>query len=148
LKGILAIFFTLFSSLCIAKPLTEKDYALLALTIYHEARGEPSHGQQAILEVVLNRVTDKKSVKDVILAPYQFSFTMMLGWFAIPHNDMRECIFLVKKYEKNIKSGKRVLPKGTKYFHTHSTKPKWVDKMIRVASIGGHKFYKQTKENM
>jgi len=143
LKGILAIFFTLFSSLCIAKPLTEKDYALLALTIYHEARGEPSHGQQAVMEVVLNRTSDKKSVKDVILAPYQFSFTMMVGWFAIGHDAMLEYVSLVKKYEKNIRNGKRILPRKTKFYHAHYVNPSWSGKMVMVASVGNHRFYKE-----
>ena len=133
-----------FSTFVQAKPLTEKDYILLALAVFHESRGEPSHGQQAIVEVVLNRTSSTKSVKDVILAPYQFSFTLVFGWFAIPTEELYNYVQLVKRYEKNIRNGKRILPKGTKYFHTHSTKPKWSGKMIHVASVGNHRFYKES----
>ena len=132
-----------FSTFVQAKPLTEKDYILLALAVFHESRGEPSHGQQAIVEVVLNRTSSTKSVKDVILAPYQFSFTLVFGWFAIPHKDVVEFVGLVKRYEKNIKNGNRVLPKGTKYFHNNLTNPRWASKMLKAASIGGHHFYKE-----
>lgn len=145
MKILALLVFLLPSISCFARPLTEKDYALLALTIYHEARGEPSHGQQAVLEVVLNRVTDKKSVKDVIFAQRQFSFTTMVGWFAIGHDAMSEYVSLVKKYEGNIRKGKRVLPKGAKYFHNTLTTPKWAGKMVRVAVIGGHMFYMEHK---
>ena len=138
-----AVVLFLFSMHCSAKSLTNKEYSLLALTIFHEARGESSLAQQAVLEVVLNRTSSTKSVKDVILAPYQFSFTLVFGWFAIPHKDVVEFVGLVKRYEKNIKNGNRVLPKGTKYFHNNLTNPHWASKMLKVASIGGHIFYKE-----
>lgn len=143
MKWILLGVVLFFSTLVQAKPLTEKDYILLALAVFHESRGEPSHGQQAIVEVVLNRTSSTKSVKDVILAPYQFSFTLVFGWFAIGHDAMLEYVSLVKGYEKNIKNGNRVLPKGTKYFHNNLTNPYWASKMLKVASIGGHVFYKE-----
>lgn len=139
-----AVVLFLFSMHCSAKSLTNKEYSLLALTIFHEARGESSLAQQAVLEVVLNRTSSTKSVKDVILAPYQFSFTMVTGWFAIPAEELYTYVQLVKRYEKNIRNGKRVLPKGTKYYHAHYVNPSWAGKMVKVASIGGHKFYKQT----
>lgn len=127
-----------------SKPLTSKEYSLLALTIFHEARGESSLAQQAVLEVVLNRTSSTKSVKDVILAPYQFSFTMVFGWFAIPAEELYNYVQLVKKYEKNIRNGKRVLPAGTKYYHAHYVNPSWAGKMTHVASVGNHMFYKES----
>ena len=46
----------------------------LALTIYYEARGEPTIGQYAVAEVVLNRAEKRDlSVCDVVYQPGQFS---------------------------------------------------------------------------
>ncbi len=47
----------------------------LAVNAYHEARGEPFSGQKAVCHVVLNRASlRKQTVKEVILAPFQFSW--------------------------------------------------------------------------
>ena len=47
----------------------------LAMNIYHEARGEQLAGQVAVGHVVLNRAERQgKPVKDIVLAPYQFSW--------------------------------------------------------------------------
>lgn len=54
--------------------MTEVD--LLACCIYAEARGEPHIGKEAVASVVMNRSKRRKqSVKEVILAPSQFSWT-------------------------------------------------------------------------
>lgn len=136
----LALFFSTFTQ---AKQLTENDYKLLAIALYHETRGEGSSGQQAVMEIILNRTSPTKKIQDVILAPCQFSFTLLTGWFALSEQDLSDYVKLVKQYEKNIRNGKRVLPKGTKYFHNNLTKPRWASKMLKVASIGGHQFYKE-----
>ena len=34
----------------------------LALTVYHESRGEPQAGQYAVAEVVMNRSTELRSL--------------------------------------------------------------------------------------
>lgn len=54
------------------------DVELLARCIYGEARGEPTRGQIAVANVVLNRIVDGarwngEDLKGVILAPDQFS---------------------------------------------------------------------------
>jgi spore germination cell wall hydrolase CwlJ-like protein len=47
----------------------------LAICIYHEGRGEPLEGQRAIAHVILTRALQrKKSVKEIVQEPYQFSW--------------------------------------------------------------------------
>lgn len=47
----------------------------LALNIYYEARDQSEKGQIAVAHVVMNRVEIKNvSIKDIVLAPYQFSW--------------------------------------------------------------------------
>lgn len=56
--------------------ITEDERELIARVIYLEARGEPTEGQQAVAEVILNRVAADNfpgSVEDVIYQEGQFS---------------------------------------------------------------------------
>jgi len=56
------------------------DEQLFALNIEREERGEPREGKIAVGTVVLERVDhrdwDGKTIKEVILLPYQFTWTM------------------------------------------------------------------------
>ena len=54
--------------------LTDDEYGLLALCVYHEARGESFEGQRAVAEVVLNRVLHPdfpNTVTDVLFQKYK-----------------------------------------------------------------------------
>jgi len=53
------------------------DHELLTACLWAEARGEPPEGQAGVCNVILNRVRKRmaKNVRDVILAPQQFSWT-------------------------------------------------------------------------
>ena len=60
---------------------SEEDYELLAKIVYLEARGESAEGQQAVVEVVFNRVLDERfpdTIQGVIFAPGQFCTVPML----------------------------------------------------------------------
>ncbi len=65
----------------VAETITDEEMGLLALTIYHEARGESEECQKACCEVILNRVLDERfpdTVKEVLYAPGQFSTAKLL----------------------------------------------------------------------
>jgi spore germination cell wall hydrolase CwlJ-like protein len=54
------------------------ELVLMALVIFHEARGEPSKAREAVAHVVMNRVADQRMKHDdtvcrAILRPLQFS---------------------------------------------------------------------------
>lgn len=54
----------------------------LALTVYHEARGEPLAAQHAVAEVVINRVVSDRfpsTVCEVVLQNAQFSYFTETG---------------------------------------------------------------------
>jgi len=53
------------------------DQELLTACLWAEARGEPTKGQAGVCNVILNRVRKRmaKNIRDVILAPQQFSWT-------------------------------------------------------------------------
>lgn len=55
----------------------QPDEVLLRCCLWAEARGEPNEGVLAVAHVILTRAKKSgKSVGGVILAPYQFSWTM------------------------------------------------------------------------
>ena len=65
----------------IYRHLKGKEYELLAKIVYLEARGECAEGQQAVVEVIFNRVLDPRfpdTVEGVIYAPGQFCTVPML----------------------------------------------------------------------
>ncbi len=53
------------------------DEELLTACLWAEARGEPDNGQQAVCNVIINRVKKRmaSSIREVILKPNQFSWT-------------------------------------------------------------------------
>lgn len=57
--------------------ISDEERALMALCIYHEARGESFDGQRAVAEVILNRVLNPNefpfTVKEVIYQKNQFA---------------------------------------------------------------------------
>ena len=57
-------------------PVTEEERELIARIVYLEARGEPAKGQQAVAEVILNRVAAENfpsSVESVVYQEGQFA---------------------------------------------------------------------------
>lgn len=64
-------------------PITGEERELMARVVYLEARGEPAEGQQAVAEVILNRVRDARfpdTVAEVIYQddPLQFTVSPLL----------------------------------------------------------------------
>lgn len=109
----------------------------LALTIYHEARGEPILGQQAVAEVVLNRVDKRnQTVCQVVYEPKQFSWSNTRG-VPKPSRDWDSSVQLARSYldgEKNTS-----VTNGAQYFHTNSIPLSC--KAKNVKRIGNHVFY-------
>lgn len=62
-------------------PITEAERELIARMVWLEARGESAEGQQAVAEVILNRVAADNfpaTVEEVLLAPGQFTPARLL----------------------------------------------------------------------
>jgi len=143
------------------------DEELLALCIDREARGEPEDGKVAVGSVVLNRVAWGKrfpvwgklygnSIKSVILAPAQFSWTIenplepnYLGAVEIAKNFQRalndpkigkslaECL----RIATGLLSGEIKRNTVAMYYHEQSIRPKWAKEKTELIRIGNHIFY-------
>jgi spore germination cell wall hydrolase CwlJ-like protein len=118
--------------------------ACLALAIYWEARNQPTSGQQAVAEVVINRSNSSKFPKGicaVVTETCDFSFYCD-GLSDVPKE--KSAWQKALKIAKNaLVSTTRILPKTTYYFHNTTVSPPFFKKKTFVTQIGSHKFYKE-----
>ena len=127
----------------------ETEIMYLAKTIWGEARGESAKGQQAVANVIMNRVKRGgwygATVEEVVLKPYQFScwndtdpnFTKLQNLQA---NDpqLAGALQLAKKaYNGQLED----ITGGAINYHAKSVTPYWSKSMTKTATIGNHIFY-------
>jgi spore germination cell wall hydrolase CwlJ-like protein len=118
-----------------------QDIECLAKNIYHEARGEPFHGQIAVALVTVNRVASglfQDTVCKVVYANRQFSWTL----------DKNKRVRDSKAWASAVEIATAVLSRRiynpdftAVYFHTKQVRPKWAKSKTIVARIGNHIFY-------
>lgn len=136
--------------------------AILALTLnlFFEARGEGYHGMQAVADVTVTRVKDDRypdNVVDVVLQPYQFSWTVD----KLSDNNLFELMELQRyvlhsgKYNEQEIDAYRVAEKIARkvlqndyrvryrftHYHATSVTPYWADSH-KGYWIGNHLFYR------
>ncbi len=131
------------------------DEGLLTACLWAEARGEPVEGQQAVCNVILNRVKKRMapSIRDVILKPNQFSWTN-------PNDVNFKKVFTAKtdspeSWERASKIAQMALANTLEdlsknadhYLNVELTKrirggtlPSWVDLSKMTVVIGNHTF--------
>jgi N-acetylmuramoyl-L-alanine amidase len=116
----------------------------IAVNIYHEARGECLEGQIAIGHVVINRcLKHSVTVKEVILAPWQFSWHNENSYPAIDdYQALSHCLNVAEAIINERLSGKD-LWRADHYFNPGKVLPKWASGMKLIKRIGNHDFYKE-----
>jgi len=122
----------------------------LGLNTYHEARGELTEGQIAVCHVVLNRViTRNKTVKEIILAPSQFSWTIGTSFpeqsKILDSESFRKCIISAANCIQERSLG-HCLQGADHYFNPNVVLPSWTKSMTFVRKIGNHSFYRDDKQ--
>ena len=129
----------------------EKDLDCLAINIYREAANEPFEGKVGVAQVTLNRTKSPDFPNTVCGVVYQknkfvgrvvcqFSWYCEQATMAKPKNiaAYKECQIVARQVlleEFRLPSLKQAL-----YFHGTHINPGW--KREKVATIGGHVFYK------
>ena len=134
--------------------MSSKEVEVLARTIYGEARGETMAGQEAVANVIMNRLAFSKkrgrywwgnSICDICQAPYQFSCwnkndpnSSIIA--KVDETDLLFCICkrIAARAVAGILSDKTI---GATHYHTRNVLPKWSKGKIPCAEIGGHLFY-------
>lgn len=116
--------------------------ACLSLALYHEARGEPLHGQLMVARVIMNRMESRRwpsSMCAVITQDRQFSFYRK-GNAPTPRDEVAWAA--AQKLAVEIINDPYILPPSTAdHYHTPDVRPVWRKKLHRVARIGYHIFY-------
>jgi N-acetylmuramoyl-L-alanine amidase len=111
----------------------------LTLNVYHEARGEPEIGQLAVAHVTLNRaIEERKSIADVVRAPYQFSWTFQKkSYVPLEMNPLQESLRVALKAMTTPD-----FTSGSTFYHRVDVDPKWAVGKSFIAKYGSHKFYR------
>jgi spore germination cell wall hydrolase CwlJ-like protein len=119
----------------------QQDIECLAKNIYHEARGEPFHGQVAVALVTVNRVASglfQNTICKAVYAHRQFSWTL----------DKNKRVRDSKAWASAVQVATAVLSRKiynpdftAVYFHTKQVRPKWAKTKTITARIGNHIFY-------
>lgn len=112
----------------------------LSLVVYHESRCQEKLDQIAVAHVVLNRSSQNRiSIKEVVLKPYQFSWTHQLDDY-FPY-DLKA--FSEAAHSAYVAAQGHDFTGGATFYHRVDVKPKWRKKMVYLGRFGKHKFYKK-----
>jgi hypothetical protein len=131
-----------------------KDYdkaeKCLAQAIYFEARNEPARGQQAVAQVVLNRVFSPYYPKDVCSVVYQNAHRHLSCQFTFACDGKPERVnehgawARANRIATQTLNAKVWLPEVDKATHYHAAyvRPNWIRDMKVMVRYGLHTFYR------
>jgi len=127
--------------------LADADFNCLVQAVYFEAGQEIPEGQRAVAEVILHRVDDPRFPKTVCGVIHdknpkgcQFSWWCDGKSDATPDADRWATS---KQAVTDVLDGAYPDPtNGALFYHARFVRPRWSKKLLRVAVIGGHIFYR------
>jgi Cell Wall Hydrolase len=123
----------------------------LADAVYFEARGEPYKGQQAVAQVVMNRVFSGYYPNDVCGVVYQNAnrhlacqFTFACEGKDLSQIDEPDMWDQAKKIAKDMLDGRIWLAEvgHATHYHAYWVHPSWVHEMTKLYRLGVHTFYR------
>jgi spore germination cell wall hydrolase CwlJ-like protein len=123
----------------------------LADAVYFEARGEPFKGQQAVAQVVMNRVFSGYYPNDVCGVVYQNAerhlacqFTFACEGKDLNKVDEPDMWEQAKQIAKDMLDGKIWLAEvgHATHYHAYWVHPSWVHEMTKLYKLGVHTFYR------
>lgn len=112
---------------------------VVALTLYHEARGEGEEGLRMVASVIWNRAKgDPRRLRSVCLAPKQFSC-----WNDGHPGDPTEQVYdLCLKIAGEMVRGEFVPATDADHYHADYVNPAWSGSMNFRKQVGRHLFYR------
>lgn len=127
-----------------------RELRCMAIAVYFEARGETLRGQQAVGQVIMNRVKSGYYPATICGVVYQGQWNKNACQFSFacdgdPDTPKDEAMWNVSlKVAKEVIARKVYLAEIADSSHYHATyvKPDWIGGMRRVTRIGVHIFYK------
>ncbi|KEO51189.1 cell wall hydrolase [Thioclava pacifica] len=122
------------------------QFQCLSQALYFEARGESVKGQQAVAEVILNRVDDPRFPGSICGVVHQSNRRgCQFSWYCDgkPDRVRNPAAYaeVAKVARAMIDGAPRSLTEGATYFHTRAVYPSWSRRFDKTAAIGHHIFY-------
>ncbi|MBC8050212.1 MAG: cell wall hydrolase [Chitinophagales bacterium] len=127
-----------------------KEMHCMATAIYFEARGEPTRGQMAVAQVVMNRVRTPFYPKTICGVVYQGSFNRTGCQFSFTCDGIADRATNKEQWANSMTVAQQVIARKVwvdevgyaTHYHATYVNPKWKALVKRVAQIGVHIFYK------
>ena len=121
----------------------------LSMAVYYEAASESHAGQEAVAQVVLNRVAHPAYPNSVCGVVFQGSerhtgcqFTFTCDG-SLNRRPAARPWAVAQSVALEALSGKVFAPVGTAtHYHTHAVNPYWASSLDLIGSIGAHRFYR------
>lgn len=125
---------------------SKKDITCLARNIYFESRNESILGQHSVAWVTLNRVKHKKwpnTVCEVVHQHKQFSWTIKNKHKrAYNKKAYKRALLIAQDTLEEYNNDGKDLSNGALYYHADYVKPIWRIRLLKIAQIDTHIFYK------
>lgn len=123
----------------------------LAMTIFHESRGEPDFGQKLVAEIVMSRVKSDKfpdNICDVVTERRQFSYLTKNNYLKMPDDNeaWEKAMSLAHEAINNYIDGSMYSNDPQMlFYHSTSVNPVWNKKMRVSYRVGKHIFLTERK---
>ena len=131
------------------KPSRARELDCLTQAVYFEARGESARGQAAVATVIMNRVKNPNFPKTVCGVVYQGATHRNGCQFSFACDGMVERVVETSAWDRARQVAARTLSGvvlrdvgSATHFHTTGVSPGWGSRMLRVAQVGLHVFYR------
>jgi hypothetical protein len=134
-----------------AKNPHQREVHCLTTALYFEARGESAKGQKAVAEVIIARTRVPGRPKTVCGVVYegsqratgcQFSFTCDGYSDVAPRNASWKRASKIAAAAMRARGRGKQVVRGATFYHADYVSPGWASRMVKVAKIGQHIFYK------
>ncbi|MBI1212275.1 MAG: cell wall hydrolase [Alphaproteobacteria bacterium] len=126
-----------------------REQKCLARAIYFEARGESLRGQEAVAQVVLRRVKSPGRPNSICGVVYEGSHLSTGCQFSFTCDGIADVIHDRSAWRRALRIASRAMhgklrqvARGAMYFHARYVRPSWARRMVKVATIGTHVFYR------
>jgi hypothetical protein len=130
---------------------SESEIKCLATAIYFEARGEGVRGEEAVAQVILNRVKDPAYPKTICGVVYQNAQYLHRCQFSFACDGSRDAIVEKAAWAESLAIARRIVTGGNGTivaeigdsisYHSTDVAPDWSGSLRRVDRIGHHVFY-------
>ncbi len=132
----------------------QKARHCLAQAMYFEARSEPKAGWQAVGDVVINRVRDRRYPDSICEVVFQGEFRRHRCQFSFACDGRSDLAYNEKFWNASYDLAGELLIKGSNseiaglatHYHADYVAPKWAAQMQALTKIGRHIFYIETPQ--